>query len=168
MCPHTAVYVASYRYICVLILLYLFPHTSTHVSSYCYMYVQILLHMCPHTATYVSNSATYVSSYCYMCLHTAICVSSYCYIRVCILLYMCICVFKPLYVPSYCYIRVCVYVSSYYYIRARILQIRVGDYILYVDGWSCAQRHTTEVLHRFFSLLFFPFSGGRYHLCVSS
>ena len=27
-------------------------------------------------------------------------------------------------------------------------QIRAGDYILYVDGWSCSQRHTSEVAER--------------------
>lgn len=27
-------------------------------------------------------------------------------------------------------------------------QIRVGDYILYIDGWSCAQRRTSEVAER--------------------
>ena len=24
-------------------------------------------------------------------------------------------------------------------------QIRTGDYVLYIDGWSCSQRHSTEV-----------------------
>jgi hypothetical protein len=39
MCPHTAVYVSSYCYIGVLILLYRCPHTAICVSSYCYMCV---------------------------------------------------------------------------------------------------------------------------------
>jgi hypothetical protein len=68
MCPHTPIYVSSYSYICVLILLYMCPHTPIYVSSYSYICVLILLYMCPHTAIYVS---------------------SYCYICVLILLYMC-------------------------------------------------------------------------------
>jgi hypothetical protein len=36
MCPHTAIYVSSYCYVCVLILLYMCPHTAIYVSSYCY------------------------------------------------------------------------------------------------------------------------------------
>ena len=51
MCPHTAIYVSSYAYICVLILLYMCPLAS----SYCYICVLILVHMCPHTRTYVSS-----------------------------------------------------------------------------------------------------------------
>jgi hypothetical protein len=47
-------------YICVLMLLYLCPHTAVYVSSYCYVCVLILLYvcvlmllyMCPHTAMY--------------------------------------------------------------------------------------------------------------------
>ena len=54
MCPHTAIYVSSYRYICVLILLCVCPDTAICVSSYCYVYVLILLYMCPHTAMCVS------------------------------------------------------------------------------------------------------------------
>ena len=51
MCPHAAVYVSSYCYIRVLILLY----GCRNVSSYCYICVLILLYMCPHTAMYVSS-----------------------------------------------------------------------------------------------------------------
>ena len=65
MCPHTAISVYSYCYvcvlICVLILLYVCPHTAIYVSSYCYICVLILLYMCPHPATYLS-------SYCYICV----------------------------------------------------------------------------------------------------
>ncbi len=70
-CPHTAIYVSSYCYICVLILLYMCPHTSVYVSSY-YSYggwapfcwcllrcshttILILVYMCPHTTIYVSS-----------------------------------------------------------------------------------------------------------------
>jgi hypothetical protein len=51
------------------------PHTATYVSSYCHMCVLILL---------------YVSAYCYMCPHTPIYVSSYSYMCVLILLCMCV------------------------------------------------------------------------------
>ncbi len=71
MCPHTAIYVSSYYYICflipalslpqrrlwqvcVLILLYMCP-------QYYYICVLILLYMCPHTTIYVS-------SYYYICV----------------------------------------------------------------------------------------------------
>jgi hypothetical protein len=46
MCPHTAIYVSAYCYICVLILLYMCPHAAIYVSSYCYICVLILLYMC--------------------------------------------------------------------------------------------------------------------------
>ncbi len=78
-------YVSSYCYICVLILLYMCPHTAMcvlillYVSSYCYIVssyyyvcVLILLYICPHTAIYVSSLL-------HMCPHTSI--------RVLILLY---------------------------------------------------------------------------------
>jgi len=102
MCPHTAMYVSSYCYGCVLILLY--------VSSYYYMRAQralqdsILLHMCPHTAicvrillcvSSISHELVFLFFYfrlrtrsprsrtaCYyICLHTALS-SSYCYVCV--------------------------------------------------------------------------------------
>jgi hypothetical protein len=53
MCPHTAIYMSSYSYICVLIQLYMCPHTAIHVSSYSNICVLIHVHMCPHTAIYV-------------------------------------------------------------------------------------------------------------------
>jgi hypothetical protein len=48
VCPHTAVYVSSYCYMCVLILLYMSAHTAVYVSSSFYM--------CPHPSLYVSSS----------------------------------------------------------------------------------------------------------------
>ena len=39
MCPRTAMYVSSYYYVCVLILLYMCPHTATHVCSNRYIRV---------------------------------------------------------------------------------------------------------------------------------
>ena len=86
-CPHTAILVPSYYYICVLILLYLCPHTTTCVSSYCYICphttvcVLQLLYMCPHTIICVLILL-------YKCPHTAIIVSSYHYLYL-ILPYMC-------------------------------------------------------------------------------
>ncbi len=119
MCPHTAIYVSSYCYICVLIL-------YIYVSSYCYVSVSTAASLVVNE--FGSKATKYVSSYCctcvlillYMCLHTAIHVSSYCYICV----------------SSYCYVSVSTaaslvvnefgskatkYVSSYCYTRVLIL-----------------------------------------------
>ena len=52
MCPHPAIHMSSYFYICALTLLYLCPHPGSDRSS-----MQALLHLlyiCPHTAIYVS------------------------------------------------------------------------------------------------------------------
>ena len=74
MCPHTAIYVSLYYYICVLILLHMCPHAAIYVSSYYYrpdalaaaaaaagiktnttryyyICVLMLLYMCPHITT---------------------------------------------------------------------------------------------------------------------
>ncbi len=58
MCPHTAIYVSSYCYICVLILLKWFRTLSRRVllRSLLPTCVGILLYMCPHTAIYVPSS----------------------------------------------------------------------------------------------------------------
>ncbi len=69
----TILYLSSYSYIFILILLNVCPHTAMYVSSYCFMCVIMLICMCPHAAICVSSS-------CYMCPHTAIYVSSYCYV----------------------------------------------------------------------------------------
>ena len=47
----TILYVSSYSYIRVLMLLYMCPHTAMYVFSYCYVCVIMLIYMCPHTAT---------------------------------------------------------------------------------------------------------------------
>jgi hypothetical protein len=61
----TTIYVASYYYICVLILLCMCPHTTIYVSSYYYM--------CPHTTTYVSSYYNIcVLILLYMCTRTNI------------------------------------------------------------------------------------------------
>jgi hypothetical protein len=90
MCPHTAKYVSSYYYICVLMLLYmrLVQAAPRCRGVYAYICVRILLYTCPHTTIYVS-------SYYYICVlskqrlvaevYTLIYVSAYC---VLILLYM--------------------------------------------------------------------------------
>jgi hypothetical protein len=84
MCPHTAIHVSSYCYICVLMQMpvrthkegttcicrrtsLMCPHTDAiYVSSYrCYICVLIqMLYMCPHT------DAIHVSSYRYQWEHT--------------------------------------------------------------------------------------------------
>jgi hypothetical protein len=152
MCPHTTIYVSSYCYICVLILLYMCPHTAIYVSSYFYICVLILLYMCPHTENLEPAFGSlqvpptsaicllYVSSYynicvlilLYMCPHTAIYVSSYCYICVLILrtsctrILLCIRPHTTIYVSSYSEPRALVYyyvyASSYYYICFLILR----------------------------------------------
>jgi hypothetical protein len=88
---YTPIYVSSYYYICVLVLLYQAPIYVTSycyicvlIQSYCYIRllsicVLILLHMCPHTA--ISGSYLYVSSYYYT--------PPYPYICAYILLYLC-------------------------------------------------------------------------------
>jgi hypothetical protein len=113
MCPHTTkcvlilLYVSSYYYICVLILLHMCPHRlqgqrvrELYVSSYYYMCphttticVLILLHMCPHTTTYVS-------SYYYICVLIG---------------------FKDSVSENYTFVLILLYVSSYYYICVLIL-----------------------------------------------
>jgi hypothetical protein len=131
----TTIYVSSYCYICVLILLYMSRHTTIYVSSYCYMCrhtaicvssycyicVLMLLYMCPHTAMYVC-----VLILLCMCPHSAMYVSSYCYLRVLILL--CMCPHSAVYVSSYCNMcphtaymcpHTATYVSSYYFSQRR-------------------------------------------------
>jgi hypothetical protein len=100
MCPHTTIYVSSYYYICVLILLYMCPHmcphTTIYVSSYYYMCprttkqagpvdlptnenyicVLILLYMCPRT-TKQAGPVDLPTNENYTCPHTTIYVSSY-------------------------------------------------------------------------------------------
>ncbi len=58
ICPHTTVYVSSYFYTRVLILLYMCPRTSIRVSSYAYYYmcVRILLYICPHAGPRCDSS----------------------------------------------------------------------------------------------------------------
>jgi hypothetical protein len=99
---HTATYVSSCCYMCVLMLLHVCPHAATCVSSCCYMCLLILLcicvlmllqcflilpdmcclillHMCPHAATYVSSCCYIcVLMLLHMCPHAATYVSSYC------------------------------------------------------------------------------------------
>jgi hypothetical protein len=105
MCQELLIYVSSYYYICVLILVYMCPHTCIYVSaSHTCIYmcqelliyvsgatdtcVLILLYISPHTTIYVSG-ATDVSSYYYICLLILLYVSRATDICVLILLYMC-------------------------------------------------------------------------------
>ena len=50
-------YVSSYYYISVLILLHMCRDTAMYASSYCYICVLVLLYMCPHSAIHVYVSA---------------------------------------------------------------------------------------------------------------
>ncbi len=63
MCPHATIFVSSYSYGCVLILLRMCPHTPTDVSSYSYGCVLILLRMCPHTGVSASERAARLGKY---------------------------------------------------------------------------------------------------------
>jgi hypothetical protein len=55
MCPHSTIYVSSYYYVCVLMLLHMRPNTTKYESScYCVLTllcVLMLLYMLPHTTT---------------------------------------------------------------------------------------------------------------------
>ncbi len=66
---HSAIYVSSYRCICVLILLYMCAHTALYLAS-SYSYIRLLILtarrmrcMCPNIHT-----AIHVSSYRYICV----------------------------------------------------------------------------------------------------
>jgi hypothetical protein len=95
---------------------------ATYVSSYCYICVLILLYMCPHTAIYVS-------SYCYICV--LILRSRVAYVAratyvlhmsyICVLILIYMCPHTAIYVSSYYYICV-----SYCYICVLILLSRVA------------------------------------------
>ena len=84
------------------------PHTATYVFSYCFICVRILLHMCSHTAVSVC-------SYYYICVLILLYVSSYCYVFsyccICVLILLHMCPHTAIYVSSYCYI--CVLISQY-------------------------------------------------------
>ena len=100
-------YVSSYPYMCVLILLYMCAQLAEErrrravlKSATNYIRLRILLYLCPHTTMCVSS---YILPY--VRPHTITSVPSYYYMCVLILLYMCprtaICVLILLYVSSY-------------------------------------------------------------------
>jgi hypothetical protein len=118
ICLHTAPYVSSYCYVCVLItqvrnevldsargrfVVWAVPahvreqgaeaHLLIYVSLYCYICVLILLYMCPHTAVCVLIPLN-------MCPHTVVHVSPYCYI--CVLIPLNMCPHTTIYVSSDC------------------------------------------------------------------
>ena len=68
MCPHTTIYVSSYYYICVRILLY-GVFILLHVSSYYHICVLTLLYICPQT-TMCPHTTTCVLILLSMCPHT--------------------------------------------------------------------------------------------------
>ncbi len=93
------------------------PHTTVYVSSYYYIYVLILLYMCPHAPICV-RMLLCVLILLYMCHHTPIYMFAYYYICVRILLHK----HLPYSFCAICmhiYIPICV--SAYYYICVRIL-----------------------------------------------
>ena len=78
MCPHSGAFTC---YICVLMLLYMCPHTAIYVSSF-----RCLLRLPPGLVSAKKKSVLILL---YMCPHTTRFVSLYYYIRVLIQLYMC-------------------------------------------------------------------------------
>jgi hypothetical protein len=125
MCPHTTIYLSSYYYISVLILLYMTAKSPS--TKHAFQVKVLCMYMCAHTAIYLS------SYYNISWWPSAIYLPSYCYISVLILLY--ICPHTAIYLSSYCYmssprqgtlssqgtIYKLIYVSSYYYISVLIL-----------------------------------------------
>ena len=139
----TAIYLSSYYYLSVLILLYnriylcspaatclLAAGTDTlvYLSSYYYVSVLTILYVFPHTTVFCPHTAVCLSSYYYIsalilhttiynCPHTSICLSSYYYI----------CPHTTIYLSSGYFILVYVcphannYLSPYYYMSVLIL-----------------------------------------------
>ena len=127
------IYVSSYYYICVFILLYMCSHTAIYVSSYYYICVlrgcsslnsASAVYMCVLTVVYLTNICYYICVLIllYMCLHTTICVShtaiyvsSYCYMcphtTTCVLILLYMCLHSTIYASSYYYI--CVLILIY-------------------------------------------------------
>ena len=100
MCPHTAIYLSSYCYKCVLILLYMRvrrsgegPESWHQISLHAEKALAgCLLHMPPHTTKKKfkkKNTAPQGGGLLYMRPHTTICVLILLYIYVLMLLYMC-------------------------------------------------------------------------------
>jgi hypothetical protein len=84
----STIYVSSYYYICVLILLYMCPHTTIYVSSYSLLCTEFLGFIVQQTFK-LNFFNVRILVLLYMCPHTAIHVSLTCYVRVLILLYIC-------------------------------------------------------------------------------
>ena len=121
MCPHTTIYVSSYYYICVRILLCMCM--CAHATI---LYVSLSLSLSlTHTHTHQGTSGDHTPTS-YICVlmllyvvvcrarpykfpHTTIHVSSYYYI--CVLILLCMCPHTT------------IYVSSYYYISRRARQL---------------------------------------------
>ncbi len=120
MCPHPAIYVSSYCYVCVLILLCMCPHTAMYVSAcpessryscVCYVCVRILLCVCPLATICVSACSETITISLSLSLSRSLRAAGTAVYAVCaiyvssILLYMCphtaICVLKLLYVSSH-------------------------------------------------------------------
>ena len=92
MRPHTTIFVHSYYYMCVLILLYTRPHTTICVSSDNYICGRILLYLCTHTT---------------VCVCIVLCVLRLLHMRASAYYYICV--------------LILLYVSAYYYICAQAL-----------------------------------------------
>ena len=92
-----SIYVFSYYYLCVRILLYLCPHANMYVFSY---YSRVADDACLRPHTTICVLILHVFAY-YMCVFILLCVSSYYYVRLLILLHVSAYYYTwPLYVAS--------------------------------------------------------------------
>jgi hypothetical protein len=104
------------------------PHTATYVPSSCYICIlsYILLHMCPQTAQYVFILLYLCPHYCMCVLMLLVCPHT----TMCILKQLDICRYTTIYVSL-----TLLHVSSYSYLRVLILLICVLT-LLYVSSYS--------------------------------
>jgi len=104
-CTRTFIYMHSYFYIHVLVLLYTCTRTFIYMYSYFYIHVLVLLYTCTRTFIYMySYFYIHVLVFLYTCTRTFIYMYSYFYIHVLVLLYTCT--------------RTFIYMYSYFYIHA--------------------------------------------------
>jgi hypothetical protein len=148
--PRTAIYLSSYCYISVLILLYICPHTTIYLFSYYYYctsvripppaltplpQVLILLYICPHTTSYCYISVLVLLC---ICSHAAIYLSAYYYSSVLILILLYICPHTASSAdPSAASPHTAIYLSSYYYISVLILLYICSHTTIYLSSYCC-------------------------------
>jgi len=152
-------YVSSYCYICVLILLYMCPRTDISFWYFSFFLISFLsvvsfsfslrcvnmlvdlpalflsIPMFDRMGRYHQHMCVLILLY--ICPHTAICLSSYCYMSVLILL--CVCSRTAIYVSSYCYVcthtPIYMFVSSYCYVSVLILLYVCPHTVMFVSSY---------------------------------